>query len=348
MKDITNFSKPKLLVIILITLAIGCGVGVLLEQTRAVVQNKPMIEELRQSAFKKINFHFIDPLLGCSISTQKNTIGLDSLKDQINALITDRLAQNKASMVSVYFDTRDGNWFSLNQNEKYYPASLMKVPTGIAFLKEAETKPEVLAKKIVYDGSFDYNKIEYFKPPQVLTAGQSYTVDDLISRMVGYSDNNAYWLLSNNIDSKLVNQVHNDLGAVDPNSDTGTVDDFITVSQYANFFRVLYNATYLNRKMSEKLLTYLNINDFPQGLTSGIPQNVAIAQKFGESSVSSNGLYDPNAPKQLHDCGIIYYPNHPYLLCVMTKGTDFNALSGVISEISKTSYTFIDAQAKGK
>ena len=41
---------------------------------------------------------------------------------------------------------------------------------------------------------------------------------------------------------------------------------------------------------------------------------------------------------ELHDCGIIYYPNHPYFLCVMTKGADFPVLAGVIREVSQTAW----------
>lgn len=63
-----------------------------------------------------------------------------------------------------------------------------------------------------------------------------------------------------------------------------------------------------------------------------MPKDVEIAHKFGQRDVDGVGL------KQLHDCGIVYHPDGPYLLCVMTRGFDYDILSNVIGEISKRTY----------
>jgi len=41
---------------------------------------------------------------------------------------------------------------------------------------------------------------------------------------------------------------------------------------------------------------------------------------------------------QLHDCGIVYYPQRPYVICVMTKGRDLDVLKNVIKGISEIVY----------
>jgi hypothetical protein len=46
-----------------------------------------------------------------------------------------------------------------------------------------------------------------------------------------------------------------------------------------------------------------------------------------------------NGIRQLHDCGIVYLESHPYLLCIMTRGYDFEKLSKIISMISSQVYS---------
>jgi hypothetical protein len=41
---------------------------------------------------------------------------------------------------------------------------------------------------------------------------------------------------------------------------------------------------------------------------------------------------------QLHDCGIVYFPDNPYIICVMTRGDDVNELAPVVAHISKMVY----------
>ena len=107
----------------------------------------------------------------------------------------------------------------------------------------------------------------------------------------------------------------------------------MSVEEFATFFRVLYNATLLSKDMSEKALDLLARAEFKEGLVEGVPASVTVAHKFGERVFGSNGEI-----KELHDCGIVYYPEHPYLLCVMTKGSSFEYLDDGIREISHIVY----------
>ncbi len=44
---------------------------------------------------------------------------------------------------------------------------------------------------------------------------------------------------------------------------------------------------------------------------------------------------------EAHDCGIVYYPDSPYLLCVMTRGKDTGQLESIIGKISQITYQFM-------
>ncbi len=153
--------------------------------------------------------------------------------------------------------------------------------------------------------------------------------------MIIDSDNVAKDLLLDYADRDTLYQLFGDLDIELP--DAKTPDDKyygISVKTYSLFFRTLYNSTILNRNDSEKALQLLSKTTFKTGIIAGIPENIAVAHKFG-AHVS------PPIGNELHDCGIIYYPQKPYLLCVMTRGRDANKLALVITNISKSVFEFI-------
>ena len=119
--------------------------------------------------------------------------------------------------------------------------------------------------------------------------------------MIAFSDNEAKNMILENLDTETLDKIYSDLGIDIPG--LRSPDDFMTVKEYSSFFRILYNATYLNKKMSEKALEYLSHSNFSKGLLGKLPADVVVAHKFGE-----RGLADSNT-KQLHDCGIIYNSN---------------------------------------
>lgn len=268
-----------------------------------------------------------NPLLDCEIYETNPNTKVNSMKKSVMRVVNDN--QEDINEISVYFrDLNNGPSFGINENNKFAPASLLKVPLMIAYLKENEKNPDILDKKIIYGG--DHYLKENLPNVDTLTPGSSYTVDNLIYRMIAFSDNLAFETLLGNIDQNTIKTVHKDLDLIYP--DINTPDDYISVKSYAGLFRVLYNSTYLNREMSDKALKYLTKSDFHLGIQAGIPKDTTTALKFGIRDADGKGTM------QLHDCGIIYDQKKPYLLCIMTKGDRSNKLIEMIKNISDEVY----------
>lgn len=300
--------------------------------------------QIRQDTLSTNTYAYIDPLVLCDVGGSKGAEDFKNIKQSIVDFIAAQSKIDSAERVSVYFDTRDGRSLTINPTQKYSPASLMKVPTMIALLKAAETDELLLDKKITYKKSLGLNSLEYFTPKEQLKVGQTYTVAELIKRMIVYSDNETLPLIVNTSikNASAFVQAYKDIGLPVPQNTAETQQDIITVSTYANAFRVLYNATYLSRDFSEKAMSILAQTDFTSGIKAGISSStIVVAQKFGERNYSSD-VHDTTSKKELHDCGIIYYPKHPYMLCVMTEGTNFDQLDQVIRGISAITYQYID------
>lgn len=282
-------------------------------------------------------YEFINPLLECEIAEEGTFKELRPFKAAVSELANKIIGAGKATHISVYFrDLNNGPWFGINEKETFAAGSLLKVPLIImAFYQEGLT-PGFLNKIVSYEKPFDLPK-EYFqdiKPKEKIELGKDYSIEELARRAIKYSDNDATVLLYENIDNLLFNKIHSDLGVIFPTDETP--ENYITVKNYASFFRILFNASYLGQTASERALKMLSETDFQDGLAAGIPRNVKIAHKFGERGVDDE--------KQLHDCGIIYYPNHPYLLCVMNKGANLDSLAKNIADISRLAYMEVDKQ----
>lgn len=327
--------KWRGLVIAAVLLGVGFTFGYVVHDTMADKKSKNSYVQRREGLHRHIN-----PLLACDIAD--DVLGnrdLAPFKAKIADFLNHRMDKRWASSVSVYFrELNDGLWFSIGDAEKFIPASLRKVPLMIALLKQAERHRELklLERQVTFDLGSDYNAAQNIKPSQTLQPGKKYRVDELIARMIIYSDNNAFTLLTKVVDPAELDYVYAMLSIKNPRD--LQPDDYLSVQTYASFFRILYNATYLSREASEWALNLLAKTEFKAGLDNGVPPECEVSHKFGEKSDAGTGTV------QLHDCGIVYYPKYPYLLCVMSKGPNFELLDDAIVEISRQVYTEVDAQ----
>lgn len=282
-------------------------------------------------------FFIISILLGSILDTKFTAVKANpqdqTLQSELKQFVKDRTNQ-QVSHISVYFLDLNNN-FSIGVNEQYeYDiASLLKVPTMMAVLEKAQSDPQILNKTIIFYEEKSNHLTQDIPPENKLKKGGVYTVWQLLEKMIVFSDNSAYDLLLESIDSNISQKVFTDFGIVLPNNQAGQI--YLSVEQYAPFFKALFEESYLTKDMSEKALDLLTQVNFQEGLMGGVPPDIKIAHKFGERS------WDKITTKQLHDCGIIYYPNRPYLLCVMTRGYSFEAQSQVIKDLSGMIYNFL-------
>lgn len=326
-----KFKKIELSIIsfyiIIIFLSIFFILSLILLKTNKNLKIEP---EKRNLISHQQDYKLISPLLDCADEIIPYT-QTKSLKSKINNLVEGHIEKSNIKEVSIYFrDLNNGPWISYNSEEKFSPASLMKVPILIAYLKKAENNKDFLNEKINSGLITKTNKTKQnMKPGLEIKENTSYSVIELLEALIIYSNNNAADILLKNLRFYELDYVFFDLGLDFLAWETG--ENFLTVRDYSSFFRILYNASYLNREMSELALSILTKSEYDAGIKAGISdENIIVAHKFGERVLPDS--------KQLHDCGIIYNYEKPYLLCVMTRGEDFLVMRDVIKEISEVFY----------
>lgn len=282
-----------------------------------------------------VNYTFIHPLL--AYKTPEATASGDyiSLKNSFQATINAATRSGRAMRVGVYFrDLDTGKWVGINQDDAYHPASLLKVPVMIAYEKEKEENPSLFADYITYDPSVIPNIP--FEATSTLVAQRSYAVEKLIETMIVDSDNGATFALLNRINPEFLKVVYAELGIQDPGDDSANYK--ISARSYGLFFRILYNATYLSHASSEQALDLLSKATYANGLVAGVPNGTPVAHKYGEYILSQGAVA---TGVELSDCGIVYYPKHPYLLCVMASAVDVPSAEKIIADLSRASYTAV-------
>ncbi len=298
------------------------------------------------SPIRLTGYQYISPLVSCNLSSVAAFTQDQPVVNAIQSAIAQDKTAGDITDASVYFsDFTTNQWASVNGSEKYYPASLGKVPIMMAYYAMAESTSSILDEENSYPTSApDLNLQQEIPPTSAITPGQEYTNKQLIEYMIKYSDNNAADVLTaytTPAELQNVYSVYSDLNIPIDNNVTASTSDIMTPQQYSILFKALYNATYLSRDDSEKALALMTQTTFTQGLVAGVPSSTVVSHKYGLASYLSGGV-----PTQweLHDCGIVYAPGNPYLLCVMTKGnTSIAAQEKTIADISSATYNAVEA-----
>lgn len=272
------------------------------------------------------SYEFVHPLLLTDISSESGALA--PIRGKLENYISSVKSNRQADDVSIYFrKLNDGAWFAINPNQTYNPASMSKIIYVLVFLKEAESNPAVLNKKIYFakhfEGGNTQNIVDFKLPEKAY-----YSVRDLLTYCIKYSDNDATLLLSQNMNVRIYEQLFKDLNIPLPES---YKEYYITPLDYSKFFRVLYNATYIRPDLSEYGLKLLTLSTYANGLKRGIDPNVVVAHKFGERIIGTKA--------QLHEFGIVFINNNPYLLGVMTSGSSLPQLADIVAEISRIVYS---------
>ena len=245
------------------------------------------------------------------------------------------LAQKEGlGSISLYFEyLNTGANINIGQDLRIWPASLSKLPLAMTVMKKVENGVWQLDTKLTLteeqkDASFG----TLFQSP----AGTTFTIKQLLQELLTNSDNTAYHVLLENMNTSEIDPIIVETGLEALFDERG----FVSAKEYSRLYRVLYTSSFLKRENSERILKWLSESDFDLYLASGIEQNVTFANKWGLNQNYHVFL----------DSGIVYVPHRPYIITVMIQGDGSSGEEEharvVMRDISSRTYNYIVAYAK--
>ncbi len=262
----------------------------------------------------KSNYKFINPLLAVDTFEKKSFLEALALRNKVSALIDREKSKNNIKEASVYYrDIEPGRWVGINERNNFSPGNLLKIPIVMAYFKASESSPGLLNKMLVFNGT-------------------PVKIEELIKTMILDDDTDAANFLFDNIDKNSLDEIYSDLGI--EFVETKENSDYISIKDYSLIIRFLYNATYLNRENSEKALELLSETTPGQGIDLGLEKDLIVAHKYRTRTY----LDKDRTFVEAHDCGIVYFPNHPYLLCMSSVGENKEAVDNLFKEVGQLTY----------
>lgn len=245
--------------------------------------------------------------------------------------IEDVLDDTPGVTVSVYVeDLTTGAWTGVNERGRFLPANLLKVPVMVATFKAVE-RGRIKFNDTV---TLEANDIDLrFGPLGIRGAGTSVTVRELLEYMIVESDNTALRALGNHVLTDLeLDEAMTALGFPPPE-----LDKTISPKDYGNTLRALYYSSFLRRTFSENALSLMLNSDFDSQLPAGVPKEVPVAHKIG---IHYLGQRNGASYGFIHDCGIVYVPERPYSICVMTANATHAQADRIIPAVNRVVYTY--------
>lgn len=200
-----------------------------------------------------------------------------------------------------------GTSIGVNEKNDFNIASLGKVPLAMAFYLNKEQNEVDLSKKVRI-------KPEYINKSSGSLwnsgVGTEISFEEAIRFMLEESDNTAANLLADYVTAQDYEDVYKALDIPFPADHNNSIN----AKGFSSIIKALYFSAVLNKEDSEKILELLTKTIYKNKLPAGVPPNITIAHKIG---FWGENLYS--------DCGIVYIPQRPYLLCMISHSTEDEA-----------------------
>ncbi|HYW07999.1 MAG TPA: serine hydrolase [Longimicrobium sp.] len=216
-------------------------------------------------------------------------------------------------------DLRGGETVSIRGGETYASASLIKVAVLVALLDEVNKGRMRLDERISLIGS---DRVGGSGVLQFMASGLQPTLEDAAWLMISVSDNTATNLLLDRVPMRTVWAKMEALGLPHTKIHSKTflratsvaMDSSVkyglgvtTPDEMARLFALLHAGRAVSPAMDSLALRMLRSNQDATKMVRWLPENVAVAHKSGDVDAARN------------DCGIIYGPQAPVAVCVMTR-----------------------------
>lgn len=248
--------------------------------------------------------------------------------------------EKQEGKVGIYFEyLPSGTSIGVNATEEVRLASLSKVPIAMMIFKKIERGQLSLGDMLIIEKK---HLDQGFGNLWSRGEETKLSVEELIRLALTESDNTAYNVLLGQLQGQELNEVYQNLDisiTINLKADEKALQ--VSPKNYSSIFRSLYLASFLSKENSNYILNLLTQTSFNDKIVAGIPNTIKVAHKIGVFERLDN------SQDVFIDCGIIYVPNRPYILCTFVLDTNEQAQRH-ISTISKMIYEYIIGIKEGQ
>lgn len=238
-----------------------------------------------------------------------------SLEHTMNKEIEKFLGKHTDRVVFRYENLQTGEFVSKGGSLAKSAASTIKLPLALLIIEMAESEKIDLNQKLTYRSYHHYGGSGVI---QFNEAGITYTVEDLVQKMLVYSDNIAYIMLREHVGrQKLINYMK-ELGAeyAYPNGKNYTSANDLTL-----YLKHLYRMKE-EIEFGRQVFLWLQNTAYNHGISQGVKQPVA-------HKVGMIPMYNIS-----NDTAIVLGEN-PYALSILTTKYPYHESKKIISELTK-------------
>ncbi|PWI21163.1 hypothetical protein DF281_13640 [Kurthia zopfii] len=206
--------------------------------------------------------------------------------------------------------------YTYRPDATYFAASTVKLPLALYIMELADAQEIDLNQKLTYQ---NHHYVGGSGVIQNDSFGTQFTIKELLSKSMKYSDNIAFAMLVERVGQHNFSEYMNNLGA----RNNATEAYSYTSTNDLNIF-------------AKKLYSYSFRSDHGQLLDDYLQNTVyndALPQRLGELQVAHKVGMMP-IDQVSHDYGVVYAKS-PYTLSVMTYGFDYAYSNEVIADITE-------------
>lgn len=219
-------------------------------------------------------------------------------------------------------DLTTGKTLGLAQNDVFRAASVNKLELIVALYRRAEANRIDLDAKTTIGA----DEIQNYGTGtiQLGGSGQSFSYRDLAALMIKESDNTAAYVLGQRLGLDSVQRELESWGL----TQTSMADNQTTASDVALLLSRFVRGELTSSASTAEILGLMEHTAWTDRLQSGVPTGVTVAHKIG----TDVGVYN--------DAAVFLNGPHPYVVVVLTSGTDEPGAVAGMTGISRLLYAF--------
>lgn len=247
----------------------------------------------------------------------------------LRANLNELVGKQYGSDFSFYFEyLPTGSSIGVNEKTEFYSASLLKLPTVMAYYYMKDRKNIKEDKEVVIEEDDIDN---HFGSLWKRGAGEKIRLSQAARLSLVQSDNTATKVLLKNIEPQDFDAIYDGLDIkITRNNNSNQIS--ITTKSYASILKALFFSSVLSKEDSQYVLDILTKTEFNDKLSAGVSSDISVAHKIG--------VYENLKVLIYSDCGIVYIPKRQYALCMASRSDEKTATERM-KTVSKIIYDFV-------